>query len=58
MIRSYIDKRRERVAGMQSIVDAVKTESRAMDREEAKRFRCYEREIQKLDMAIENWKRM
>lgn len=58
MIRSYIDKRGERVAGMQSIVDAVKTESRAMNREEAKIFHCHEREIQKLDMAIENWKRM
>jgi hypothetical protein len=53
MTRAYIDQRRDRVGEMQVIVDTVKTEGRAMSRDETGKFYYFEKEIQGLDTAIE-----
>jgi HK97 family phage major capsid protein len=57
MLKALIEKRNEKVAEMQSILDKAKEEKRAMTEEEMEQFNALENEISNLDATIEAEKR-
>lgn len=57
MLKALIEKRNEKVAEMQSILDKAKEEKRAMTEEEMAQFNALEKEISNLDATIEAEKR-
>lgn len=57
MLKALIEKRNEKVAEMQSILDKAKEEKRAMTEEEMAQFNALEKEISDLDATIEAEKR-
>lgn len=57
MLKALIEKRNEKVAEMQSILDKAKEEKRAMTEEEMEQFNALEKEISDLDATIEAEKR-
>lgn len=57
MLKALIEKRNEKVAEMQSILDKAKEEKRAMTEEEMAQFNALEKEIKELDATIEAEKR-
>lgn len=57
MLKALIEKRNEKVAEMQSILDKAKEEKRAMTEEEMAQFNALENEISNLDATIEAEKR-
>jgi HK97 family phage major capsid protein len=57
MLKALNEKRNEKVAEMQSILDKAKEEKRAMTEEEMEQFNALENEISNLDATIEAEKR-
>lgn len=57
MLKALNEKRNEKVAEMQSILDKAKEEKRAMTEEEMAQFNALEKEISNLDATIEAEKR-
>lgn len=57
MLKALIEKRNEKVAEMQSILDKAKEEKRAMTEEEMEQFNALEEEISNFDATIEAEKR-